>query len=40
LTTELPSGLEIPSDAETKLLRFAKEEFAYYDGIDDLLPTA
>jgi hypothetical protein len=39
LKTILPSGLKIPSDAKSKLLRFAEEEFAYYDGIYDLSPN-
>jgi len=35
----LPSGLTIPANAEARLLKFAKAEFAYYDGIDDLSPN-
>jgi len=39
LIAELPSGLTIPADAESKLHKFAEEEFAYYDGIVDGSPN-
>ena len=39
MIAELPSGLTIPADAESKLHKFAEEEFAYYDGIVDGSPN-
>ena len=38
MKTVLPSGFVIPSDATQKLLRFADEEYDYYDGIEDRQP--
>lgn len=39
MKSTLPSGLIVPPDAESKLHRFAEEEFAYYDGIVDGSPN-
>ena len=35
MPNKLPSGFVIPADAESKLYRFANEEYDYYDGIPD-----
>ena len=39
MTVKLPSGFVITSDAESKLFRFSKKEFDYYDGIHDEHPN-
>jgi len=40
MANRLPSGLPVPEDAACKLLRFAAEEYAYYDEILSTRPYA